>query len=166
MSKDGNFQLTQNIRKSICQKLFVGKVRSMKDQVRQWIRDDHTERFILHVGTNNQNQDSASEIISKHFVDMANTLISEEKRVTISGNVLKIYEWNSKDEDVSRHPTDMCQTLNIVFYLQQHNKSILHLNEKGTLKIFLNCISFLFQTKDWRLRLKKIRQLVCPQISF
>lgn len=119
MSKDGNFQLTQNIRKSICQKFFVGKVRSMKDQVRQWIRDDDTEHFILHVGTNNQNQDSASEIISKHFVDMANTLVSEEKRVTISGNVLKIYEWNSKGGDVSSHPRDMCQTLNIEFYLQQ-----------------------------------------------
>ena len=48
-------------------------------------KDDDPEHIIIHVGTNDLNSESSFEIIEKPIVDLENSLVSEKKRVIISG---------------------------------------------------------------------------------
>ena len=92
-----------------------GKVRSMTDYVKPGVRDDDPEHIILHVGTNELNLENSSERVAKSTLGLANNMVSEKKRVTISGIVPRNGEWNNKAEDVNGHLTGMCETLNIYF---------------------------------------------------
>ena len=84
----------------------------MKDYVKPCIRDNDPEHIFLHAETNDLNSKHISERMEKSSVDLANSLISEKKRFTISGMIPRIDEWNDKMEDVNSHLTDMCKTLN------------------------------------------------------
>lgn len=48
-------------------------------------KDDDQEHIIIHVGTNDLNSENSFEIIEKPIVDLENSLVSEKKRVIISG---------------------------------------------------------------------------------
>ena len=84
-----------------------GKVRSMKNYVKPLIRDNDPQRIILHVGTNELNLESISERKTKPNVDLADSLISEKRRVIFSGIILRNDEWNNKAENVNSNLTDM-----------------------------------------------------------
>ena len=48
-------------------------------------------------------------------VDLENDLISEKKRVTISGTIPKNDEWNNKSDNINIQIMDMCKKPNIDF---------------------------------------------------
>lgn len=73
-----------------------GKMRSTKDYVKPCIRDDDPEHINLHVETNDLILVNSSKRVEKSTVDIANSLISEKSRVTISGIIPRNDEWNRK----------------------------------------------------------------------
>ena len=114
----------------------------MKYYVKPCNTDDNLEHIILNVETNGLNSENSSERIAKSIAGLANILISEKRRVVISGIIPGNDERNNKAEDGNSHLTDMCKTLstgvidNISFNPKKHlANSKLHLNEKGSPKL-------------------------------
>ena len=65
---------------------FTGaKVRSMKDYAKPCIREENPDHIILHVGTNYLSSENNAERVGKSIVDLAKSLRSENRKVTISG---------------------------------------------------------------------------------
>ena len=61
------------------------------------------------------NLKNSSERIAKSIADLANSLISEKKKVIISEIIPVIDEWNNRAEDENSHLINMCKALNTDF---------------------------------------------------
>ena len=82
-------------------------------------------------------------------------MVSEKRKVTVSGIIPRNYKWNKNAEEINNHLKDMCKialtdyTDNSSFNTKKHlSNSKLHLNEKGSYKlnsVFLNHITTLFK---------------------
>ena len=117
------------------------------------IRDDDPEHIILPIRSNELIPENSSEQQNLLTVDLENDLISEKKRVTISGTTPKNDEWNNKSHNINSQIIDMCKKPNIdfiansIFNPKKHlNISKQHLNKQCSLKvshILLNYISSL-----------------------
>ena len=53
----------------------------MKDNVKPCIREKNPDHTIMHVGTNDLN----SEKVAKSIVDLAKRMVSQKRKVTVSG---------------------------------------------------------------------------------
>ena len=131
------------------------KVRSMKGCVKPCVRDENPDHIIMHARTNDLNFENIPEWLAKSITDLAKGVVSEKRKVTVSGIIPKNDEWNKNGEEVNQHLKDMCKIASINYidnssfnpkkYL---NNSKLHLNKKGSDKfnsVFLNYITTLFK---------------------
>ena len=118
---------------------FTGaKVRSMKDYAKPCIREENPDHIILHVGTNDLSSENNAERVGKSIVDLEKSLLSENRKVTISGIIPRNDQWNIKAEEVNNHMKEMCASAKIDyidnfqnFNPRRHlNNSRLHLNDK------------------------------------
>ena len=142
---------------SIYVRPFTGaKVRSMKDYAKPCICEDNPHHIILHVGTNELSSENDAERVGKSIIDLAKSLSSKNRKVTISGIIPRNDQWNNKAEQVNSHLKEMCSSVNMDyidhfknFNPRRHlNNSKLHLNEKGSWKlnnIFISYLSDLFK---------------------
>ena len=131
------------------------KVRCMKDFVKPCIRVKDPNYIILHVGINDLNLEKGAKLCIKSIVDLAKSLMSVKRKVTISRITSRNDEWNNKAAEVNEYLRNMCKQSEIPFI--DHGKRInprkhlsrskLHLNEKGSFilsKIFLDHLNFFF----------------------
>ena len=86
-------------------------VRSMKDYVKPCVRDENPDYIILQVGTNDLNFKNNSERAAKSIVDLAKGMVSEKRKVTVSGIIPRNDEWNKKAEEVNQHLKNVCKLL-------------------------------------------------------
>ena len=71
---------------SICVRSFTGaKVRSMKNYVKQCVRGENPDHIIMHVGTNDFNSENNPERVAKSIADLVKGMVSEKRKVTVSG---------------------------------------------------------------------------------
>ena len=128
----------------------------MKDYAKPCIREENPDHIILHVGTNDLSSENNAERVGKSIVDLAKSLLSENRKVTISGIIPRNEQWNIKAEEVNNHMKEMCACAKIDYIdnfqnfnpRRQLNNSRLHLNDKGSYKldkIFVSYLSDLFK---------------------
>ena len=120
-----------------------------------WVRDESSDHIIMHVGTNDLNSENNPEREAKSIDDVAIGMVSEKRKVTISGIIPRNDKWNKKAQEVNQHLKNICQIASIDYIdnsslnPKKHlNNSNLHLNERGSYKInsvFLNYITILFK---------------------
>ena len=137
---------------SIYVRSFTGaKVRSMKDYAKACIRKDNPDHISLHVGTNELSSENDVERVDKSIVDLAKSLLSENRKVTISGLIPRNDQWKNKAEQVSKYLKEMCWSVNMDyidhfknFNPRRHlNDGKLHLNKKGSWKLNNTFVSYL-----------------------
>ena len=77
---------------------FTGaKVGSMKDYTKPCTHEENPDRIILYVGIS----DNSPEQAGKSIVDSVKNLFHGNRKVTISGIILRNDEWNNKAELVN-----------------------------------------------------------------
>ena len=122
------------------------KVRCMEDYCKPCVRENDPDHIILHVGTNELNFEKSAEMCGKEIMDLAKSLITDKRTVSVSGIIPRNDEWNNKGSEVNNYLKRMCEESGMAFidYVQhinprKHlNRSKLHLNEKGAFK--LDCV--------------------------
>ena len=138
-------------RHSIYVRPFTGaKVRSMKDYAKPCSREDNLDHIILHVGTNELSFENDAGV-GKSIVDLVKSLLSESRKVTISGIIPRNEQWNDKVEQVNKHLKEICSSVNMDYIDHFKNFSLkrnldnskLHLNEKGSWKVNNIFVSYL-----------------------
>ena len=100
------WSVSENLKKkhSVYVRYFSGsKVICMKDYAKPWIRVNDSDHIILHVGTNDLNSEKSSQLCSKSIVDLAKSLKSGKRKVTISGIIPRNDEWNNKAAEVNEY---------------------------------------------------------------
>ena len=144
-------------KRSIYVRSFSGaEARSMKDYVKPCVREKYPDHIIMHVGTNYLNsENNPGKAAAESIVDLAEGMVSEKRKIAVSGIIPKNDEWKKKAEEVNRHLNGMCKIASVdyidnsSFNPKKHlNKSKLHLNEKGSYKltsVFSNYITALFK---------------------
>ena len=85
----------------------------MKDYAKPCIREENPDHIILHVGTNDLSSENNAERVGKSIVDLAKSLLSENRKVTISGIIPRNDHWNIKAEEVKNHMKEMCASAKI-----------------------------------------------------
>ena len=131
------------------------KIRCMKDYAKPCILVNDIDHIILHLGTNDLNAGKSAQLCSKSIVDLAKSLTSGERKVTISGIIPSNDEWNNKAAEVNEYLRNMCKESEIPFNdlgkrinPRKHlDRRKLHLIEKGSFilgKTFLDHMKFLF----------------------
>ena len=128
-------------------KSFSGsKVRCIKDHMKPSTRQkpNHT---ILHVGTNYLISDRPPNFIAKYFVDLAITLDSNSRNVSISNIIMRNDNFNEKAMEVNDYLKQLFIGKNI--FLIDHTKTIhsrninrsnLHLNMSGSIILSNNFV--------------------------
>ena len=127
----------------------------MKDYAKPCILVNDIDHIILHLGMSDLNAEKSAQLCSKSIADLAKSLTSGERKVTISGIIPSNDEWNDKAAEVNEYLRNMCKESEIPFIKhgkrinpRKHlNKSKLYLNEKGSFilgKTFLDHIKFIF----------------------
>ena len=100
------WSVSENLKKkhSVYVRSFSGsKVICMKDYAKPCIRVNDSDHIILHVGTNDLNLEKSSQLCSKSIVDLAKSLKSGKRKVTISGIIPRNDEWNNKAAEVNEY---------------------------------------------------------------
>ena len=67
----------------------VQSIRSMKDYVKSCITDENPDHIIMHVRTNDLNSKNIPERVAKSIVYLAKGMVSEKRKVTLSGIILR-----------------------------------------------------------------------------
>ena len=80
---------------SIYVRSFSGrKVKSMKDYEKPCVRDETPDHIIMYFGTNDLNFENNSEWVRKSSVDLAKGMVSDKRKVAVSGIIPRNNEWN------------------------------------------------------------------------
>ena len=149
--KDWDISANLKQRHSIYVRPFTGaKVRSMKDYAKPCSREDNLDHIILHVGTNELSFENDAGV-GKSIVDLVKSLLSESRKVTISGIIPRNEQWNVKAEQVNKHLKEICSSVSMDYIdhfknfspKRNLNNSKLHLNEKGSWKVNDIFVSYL-----------------------
>ena len=114
----------------------------MKDHTKPCTCQENPDHIILHVGTNDLISDNSPERAGKSTVDLAKNMFHDNRKVTVSGIVLRNNEWKNKAELVNNHLKERSKSANIhfidngkIFNPKKHlNNNKLHLNDKGSYK--------------------------------
>ena len=128
----------------------------MKDYAKPCIREENPDHIILHIGNNDLSSENNAERVGKSIVDLAKSLLFENRKVSISEIIPRNDRWNIKAKEVNNHMKEMCACVNIDyidnfqnFNPRRHlNSSRLHLNDKGSYRlnnIFVSYLSDLFK---------------------
>ena len=114
----------------------------MKDYVKPCVRDENQDHIIMHIGTNDLNSQNNPERVAKSIVDLAKGMVSQKKKVTVSGIIPRNDKQNKKAEKVNQNLKNMCKISSVghidnsSFNPPKHlTNSKLHLNEKGLISL-------------------------------
>ena len=114
------------------------RVRCMKDYLKLSLRKN-PDHFVLHVGTNDLDSDRSPNLITKSIVDVAPSLKTDKRDVTISNIITRNDRFMAKANVVNKCLTELCFERNFlltdhskILKLQHLNGSKLHLNKRGT----------------------------------
>ena len=131
---------------------FAGsKVTCMNDYVKPCICDNNPDHIIFHVGTNDIPTSKDPLAIAQSIVDLAKSVMNQDRGVTISGIIPRNDQWNNKVREVNDSLACMCENDNIPFIdhsgsidpRKNLNNSKLHLNVKGSNKLRDNFVRYL-----------------------
>ena len=128
MSKDGNGQGVKALEKCICSNFPNIRVRGMKDSSHALEMTIQNTSFYLSGPMNWSRRTVLKEKQNLLTVDLENDLISEKKRVTISGTIPKNDEWNNKSDNINSQIMDMFKKPNIDFIVNSIFNPKKHLN--------------------------------------
>ena len=123
----------------------------MNDYIKPCIRGNNPDHIIFHVGTNDIPTSRDPLAISQSFVDLAKSVMAQDRSVTISGIIPRSDQWNNKVKEVKYSLAGICENDHILFI--DHSRSIdprknlnnskLHLNRKGSNKLRDNFVRYL-----------------------
>ena len=131
---------------------FAGsKITCMTDYVKPCIRENNPDHIIFHVGTNDIPTSKDPLAIAQSIVDLAKSVMNQDRGVTISGIIPRNDQWNNKVREVNDSLACMCENDNIPFIdhsgsidpRKNLNNSKLHLNVKGSNKLRDNFVRYL-----------------------
>ena len=131
---------------------FAGsKIICMNDYVKPCIRENNPDHIIFHVGTNDIPTSKDPLAIAQSIVDLAKSVMNQDRGVTISGIIPRNDQWNNKVREVNDSLACMCENDNIPFIdhsgsidpRKNLNNSKLHLNVKGSNKLRDNFVRYL-----------------------
>ena len=129
------------------QKVYVrsfsgAEVKCMKDYVKPCIRENDPDHVILHVGTNKMNSELPP--------DVAKNVKSDTRSVSISSILPRNDNFNNKVIEVNKELEKMCNKEKLKLIKHDNinpkahiNKSKVHLNRKGYLKLGKNFANFI-----------------------
>ena len=81
---------------------FAGsKITCMTDYVKPCIRENNPDHIIFHVGTNDIPTSKDPLAIAQSIVDLAKSVMTQDRGVTISGIIPRNDQWNSKIREVN-----------------------------------------------------------------
>ena len=94
-------------------------------------------------GTNESSFENDAGRVGKSIVHLVKSLLSESRKVTISGIIPRNEQWNVKAEQVNKHLKEICSSVSMDYIdhfknfspKRNLNNSKLHLNEKGSWKV-------------------------------
>ena len=131
---------------------FAGSKRiCMNDYVKPCIRENNPHHIIFHVGTNDIPTSKDPLAIAQSIVDLAKSVMTQDRSVAISGIIPRNDQWNNKVKEVNDSLAGMCENDNISFIDHSRpidprknlNDSKLHLNIKGSIKLRDNFVRYL-----------------------
>ena len=73
----------------------------MTDYVKPCIRENNPDHIIFHVGTNDIPTSKDPLAIAQSIVDLAKSVMTQDRGVTISGIIPRNDQWNSKIREVN-----------------------------------------------------------------
>ena len=136
---------------SLYQQFAGSKVICMNDYVKLCIRENNPDHIIFHAGANYIPTSKDPLAIAQSIVDLAKSVMTQDRSVTISGIIPWNNLWNNKVREVNDNLAGMCENDNILFI--DHSRSIdprknlsnskLHLNIKGSNKLRDNFVRYL-----------------------
>ena len=122
--------------------------KGMKHHVKGCLEDNSPDSIILHVRTNNLKNKESVEDIANDITDVAISIRNEKTNVFVSGLTVRNDRLNGKRKNMNsllKHKCDeekICFVDNTNIDVGMLNNSGLHLNERGTTRLFNNfCFS-------------------------
>ena len=95
---------------------FAGsKVIRMNDYVKPCIRQNNLDHIIFHAGTNDIPTSKDPLAIAQSIVDLAKSVMTQDRGVTISRIIPLNDQWNNKVREVNDSLGCMCENDNIIF---------------------------------------------------
>ena len=145
------WQLFKMTNQKVYVRSFSGaKVKCMKDYVKPCIRENDPDHVILHVGTNEMNSELPPERMAKSVVDVAKNVKSDTRSVSISSILPRNDNFNNKVIEVNKEVKKMCNKEKLKLIKHDNinpkahiNKSKVHLNRNGYLKLGKNFANFI-----------------------
>ena len=123
----------------------------MNDYVKPCIRENNPNHIIFHVGTNDILTSKDPLAIAQSTVDLAKSVMTQDRGVTISGIIPRNDQWNNKVREVNNSLARIFENDNVSFI--DHNRSTdpgknlnnskLHLNVEGSIKLRDNFVRYL-----------------------
>ena len=98
------------------------KVICMNDYVKPCIRENNPDHIIFHVETNDIPTSKDPLAIAQSVVDLAKSVMTQDRSVTISGIIPWNDQWNNKVREANDSLADICENDNISFI--DHSRSI------------------------------------------
>ena len=115
---------------------FAGsKVICINDYVKPCMRENNSDHIIFHVGRNDIPTSKDPLAIAQPFVDLAKSVMTQDRCVTVSGIIPWKDQWNNKVGEVNDSLARMCENDNISFHCfidprKNLNNSKLNLNKR------------------------------------
>ena len=94
----------------------------MKDYIKPTVRELDSEHVILHVGTNNLNSSLPPEEIADSIIDLAKSMKTDNRNITISTIISRGDKLNNKANEVNNFLIQLYRDCNIPFI--DHSKNI------------------------------------------
>ena len=130
------------------------KTPCMRDYIKPCLRENSHGHLFLHMGTNDLPSVKPEASIARSIITLAQEVIAEKRSVSISSIILRNGKWNNKIFEVTSCLKKLCDDAKIDYLdgsininPQRHlNNSKLHLNTKGSGKLFQNFVTFIKKT--------------------
>ena len=87
----------------------------MNDYVKPCIRQNNLDHIIFHAGTNDIPTSKDPLAIAQSIVDLAKSVMTQDRGVTISRIIPLNDQWNNKVKEVNDSLACMCENDNIIF---------------------------------------------------
>ena len=90
--------------------------------IKPCIRENNPNHITFHVGTNDIPTSKDRQAIAQSIVDLAKSVMNQDRGLTISGIIPRNDQWNNKVREVNDSSACMCENYNIPFI--DHSRSI------------------------------------------
>ena len=93
------------------------KISCMKDNIKPTLRELDPEHVILHVGTNNLNSPLPPKEIANRIIDLAKSMKTDNRNITISTMIPRGGKLNNKAIEVNNLLMQLCRVEIVTFHL-------------------------------------------------